>query len=309
MLRRHASYLDPGKAWHRSRALGWATVLLLAPTISWADTPVERRVPARPDGRVTISNIAGSVAVVGWDRAEVEVVGTLGPGVEELEVDSQGRETEIEVRLVRRSRNRGGNAALEIRVPHGSDLDIEVVSAGVEVGGVTGEVTIESVSGSIEVEGRPEAVDVESVSGSIDVEGHTEQLKAESVSGRVRLRGSALEIDANTVSGQLELIAEEIERAELSTVSGGIELSGMLTSRAEIEVDSHSGSVELLLPSSTSARFRVVTYSGRIDNELGPPAERTGRYTPGKELDFKLGDGDARVTVESFSGSVSLRRR
>lgn len=67
--------------------------------------------------------------------------------------------------------------------------------------------------------------------------------------------------------------------------------------------------LELDLPSSTSARFDVSTYSGSIHNELGPPAKKTGRYTPGKELKFTLGGGDGRVRVENFSGSISLRRR
>lgn len=286
-----------------------AVVALLAPQALEAQKRVEKRVDARPDGRVTISNVAGSVEVVGWSEAAVEVVADLSSGVEELQVRSQGRETEIEVELVRGNRHRGGNAVLEVRVPRGSDLEIEVVSASVDVEDVEGEINIESVSGSIDVSGRSEGLEMESVSGSIDVDGATGRLDAESVSGRIRLRGAAREIDASTVSGQLELEGEEIDRADLSTVSGGIELSGSLSADAEIEIESHSGGVELRLPASASARFSVVTYSGRIDNELGPPARRTGRYTPGKELDFTMGGGDARVTIESFSGSVSLRRR
>ncbi len=286
-----------------------AASLLIPAASAVADSEVERRVPARPDGLVTVSNVSGSVTVTGWNRNEVEVIGDLGRGVEELVIDSSGRVTDIEVELRGRSHGWDGNARLEIRVPEGSSLDIEVVSAEVEVTNVHGDVTIESVSGSIEIESSSKAVDLESVSGSIEVEGEFERLDAESVSGRVQVRGTAQEVDLSTVSGELELRVDGIRRGDLSTVSGSIELVGDLDSRAEIEAESHSGSIELQLPSSTSARFRVATHSGRINNELGPPAERTSRYAPGRRLEFELGKGDGRITIDTFSGSVSLRRR
>lgn len=285
-----------------------AGLLLWLPAAVWAGSEIERVVEARPDGLVTISNVAGSVVVIGWDRNEVEVTGTLGRGVEELDVESRGRSVEIEVDLVSRSRGRDGNADLEIRVPRGSELDVEVVSAEVEISEVEGEVTVESVSGAIDVEGAPKELDVESVSGAIDIDAEVEQVVAESVSGEIRLRGAMREIEAETVSGEIDIEAGEIAQAELSTTSGHIEIAGALAAGAEIEVESHSGSVELGLPSSTSARFDVATHSGRITNQLGPPPDRN-RYGPGKELEFSIGGGAARVTIDTFSGSVDLRRR
>ena len=293
----------------RKKILLAAIAPLLLAGAAADQTDVDRTVDARPDGRVTITNVAGSVKVNGWDRNEVEVKGTLGPGVERLDIDSSGRTVEIEVDYLRRSHGRDADAHLEIRVPAGSDVDVESVSAEVSVAGVTGEVTVESVSGSVDVEGSPQSVDLESVSGSIEVRGGADQASAESVSGRVRLSGAFRDVEAESVSGRVELSSDEIRRADLSTTSGDIELAGSLAPRAEIEVESHSGSVELLLPSSVSARFEVTTYSGRIDNDLGPPAEKTSRYAPGKELNFAIGGGDARIRVDTFSGSVRLRRQ
>ncbi len=289
-----------------------AGLLLLLPAMLSAQSEIERVVEARPDGLVTISNVAGSVVVTGWDRAEVEVTGSLGRGVEELVVESRGRSVEIEVDLERRTHGRDGNADLEIRVPRGSELDVEVVSAEVEISEVSGEVTVESVSGSITIEGAPKELDVESVSGAIDIdvdgEAEVRQVVAESVSGEIRLRGAMREIEAESVSGEIDIEAGEIAQAELSTTSGYIEVRGALAAGAEIEIESHSGSVELSLPSETSARFDVATHSGRIHNQLGPPPDRN-RYGPGKELEFSIGGGAARVKIDTFSGSVDLRRQ
>ena len=292
-----------------SKTLLAACLLGLLPAAMAAQSDVERTVDARPDGRVLITNIAGSVVVSGWDRNEVEVRGNLGRGVEKLDVDASGGTVEIEVDYYRNSRGRDADADLEIRVPVGSDLDVEAVSASVEVSGLEGEVAVESVSGSVDVEGRPRSVDVESVSGAIEVRGQAEEVSVESVSGRIRLSGAFRDVEAGSVSGRIELRGEELRRADLSTTSGDIELSSSLAPGAEIEADSHSGSVELLLPPSTSARFEVTTYSGRIDNDLGPPAEKTSRYSPGKELEFSLGGGDAEIQIETFSGSVRLKQR
>ncbi len=283
-----------------------AGLWLLLPALLVADAEVERTVDAAPGGRVEISNVAGSVRVIGWDRDQVQVDATLGQGVEELVVERSGDTVEIEVRPARRSRW-AASARLEVRVPRGSELEVDTVSAGVEVAEVAGRVKAESVSGSVEVAGGPAAVDVETVSGSIEADVQTGRVAVETVSGSVKLSGTIGEVEIETVSGRIGVASAALRRAELSTNSGRIGLAGALEGRAQIRAGSHSGSIELALPASTSARFEVSTFSGRIDNQLGPPPKKT-RYGPGKELEFALGGGEARVTVETFSGSVTLRR-
>ena len=55
-------------------------ILFAAPV---AAEEVDRTLDAASDGTVHVSNIAGSVAVDGWNRSEVRVEGTLGRDVEE----------------------------------------------------------------------------------------------------------------------------------------------------------------------------------------------------------------------------------
>ena len=62
----------------------------------------------------------------------------------------------------------------------------------------------------------------------------------------------------------------------------------------------------MAVPASTSARFRVETFSGSIKSEFGSAA-RSDEYGPGMELDTTVGDGDAQVRIESFSGTVKIR--
>jgi DUF4097 and DUF4098 domain-containing protein YvlB len=67
--------------------------------------------------------------------------------------------------------------------------------------------------------------------------------------------------------------------------------------------------VELALPANVSADFSISSFSGEIENELGPPARKASRWTSEKELSFTTGSGGAKVTVETLSGDIRLRKR
>lgn len=107
---------------------------------------------------------------------------------------------------------------------------------------------------------------------------------------------------------------DEIERAELRTMAGEIELDSSLAKGARVEVKSYSGAVRLRLPESTSARFDVQSFSGSIDSEFASTLIDAGSgagswyHGPGQRRSFVVGDGDARVTIESFSGGVHIEK-
>ncbi len=290
------------------RILSWACAAALLSAAAGAQTDIEKRVDARADGTVEITNIAGSITVAGWDKTQVEITGTLGRGVKELDVDSSGGRVEIEVEYGRRS-HYGGSTVLDIRLPRGSRVIVESVSASVEIVDVDGEVEVESVSGSVLVEGRPQSAEVETVSGKIEVQDAVESVSAESVNGTITV-GGGRDIEADAVSGNIYLRGiEDLKRADLGVVSGRIEIEADLAKGADVTASTHSGSIELVLPASVSARFEATSFRGRIRNELGPEARQVGRFTPEQELEFKTGSGDARVRLETFSGRISIRKR
>ena len=72
-------------------------ILGLAVAVAAAGQQVERTIEADPNVSVEVENLAGSVVVHGWTRAEVRVTGTLGDDVEELEITGQGSRISIEV--------------------------------------------------------------------------------------------------------------------------------------------------------------------------------------------------------------------
>ena len=301
--------LDSRRPWR------WATIAVSTLTVALLTLPAgaetfERRVEASSKSLVTVSNLSGSVEVQGWDKAEVEVLGDIDSRIHQVEVSVRGERIEIEVVYERGRFNFGGDADLRINMPTAARLEVETVSADIAIARLTGEVELESVSGGVEIRDRPTSVRAESVSGDIDLRDGAARVSAETVSGAVVVTGQVADLEASSVSGAVRLErTEDLRRAEVEVVSGEIQIDASLAADARLSASSHSGSVVIRLPESTSARIRATTFSGDIRNDLGPPAQRTSRYSPGEELDFTLGSGTARIDLESYSGTVSLRRR
>ncbi len=244
-------------------------LVLVSPV--FADRPVDETREASPDVEVTIELISGSVQVIGWARNEIQITGTIGDDVEELDVSSSRGRISIEVVLPDRRRLRDVDADLEIHVPAGSSVESGTISADVSVRGVSG------------------AVELESVSGDVIIEGDVREAEAATVSGDIRFSSD-----------------DPLREGEFETVSGDIEFRAALGHRGDFSFGSVSGDIELRLPAGTSAEFSVGTFSGRIDNDLGPAAVKESRYVPAKSVEFTIGSGSARVEVESFSGRIRL---
>ena len=72
------------EVWILVLAARWTIALSLA-AFAGSDS-IDRKVAADATGEVVISNVAGTIDVRGWDRNEVKVTGTLGRGVERVDV-------------------------------------------------------------------------------------------------------------------------------------------------------------------------------------------------------------------------------
>ena len=130
-----------------------AVVTLLAAAAAGpalAQDTVDERRPAAAEGSVVIDSPGGPLRVVGWDRNEVAVSGTLSADAE-LEVRSDERTTRVEV-VGESHHPMRAHASLEIKVPARSRVSVESFGGSITVSGVRGSVRGESVNGSIDVD-------------------------------------------------------------------------------------------------------------------------------------------------------------
>jgi hypothetical protein len=290
----------------RAYSMGWMALLAMTALTAARARTVDQLVTADPAGKVTISNIAGEIDVIGWDRPQVSVKGDLASDDQRLEFTSQPGRTLVSV--IRSGPGWGGNAHLTVQVPKGSELEISSISAAVDSKGVLGPQHIQTVSGSIAADLGTASCDVRTVSGDIRLrgDGQPTRLRVSSVSGSVEVEQTAGDIEATTVSGRLKVSPTLSHGVRLHATSGQIDFSGRLDRGATLESQSISGSITIHAPAQAGYEYEVQTFSGTIDNCFGEHAERASEYAPGSRLDGKRGPGDGHIRVRSLSGTVSL---
>ena len=291
-----------------SKKLIFSLAFAAAGATAFAAEDVDERHPAEPDGFVQIENHAGSVTVIGWDQAEVRVTGRLGGRAEGLSFETHGSRTEIEVEV--HGNPHGVRSDLEVYVPAGSRVEIDSFAADIDVRGIAGRVEAETVNGSISVEGSAEVVEIESVNGSLEISGPARRVQAETVNGNVIIEGASGHLEASTVNGELTVDGGSFERAHLDVVNGELRFEGALSPQATLDIETVSGEVDLILPGEVAADFEVASFSGHIENDLtDAKPERTSRYTSEQELRFSTGGGGAKVSIQTLSGNISIRKR
>jgi Putative adhesin len=261
---------------------------------------------ADPQGQIEIENLAGSVEVDAWSRSEVEVSGTVGDNVERVDVDGAGNRTSIRV-LPRTGHNWNSDskADLVIHVPAKSMVNATLVSADLKVSGVQGDLKLQTVSGNVRGDAGGD-VRAATVSGDVHLAAPAAKvIEIRTISGDIKLTGGGGDVDLTTVSGTAIVELADVSRARLKSVSGDMSATLTLQPEGQLEGESVSGSVELTFAKEPAAEFDVQSFSGDIKNCFGPkPVEP--RYGPGSRLEFKNGEGHARVLINTKSGDVRL---
>jgi DUF4097 and DUF4098 domain-containing protein YvlB len=283
---------------------------LLMVGVGWTAQPVNESLPINPDSEVGIEVLSGTVTIEAWGQNLVEVTGTLGDGVEDLEIDADEDGVYIEVEYDEQYHGRQDvDTNLTIRVPAGVALSVETVSASVSVTGLSGELEVETVSGAVDIASTPAELDVETVSGSIYVNRAPHEADISSVSGLIEVREAGGMLDAENVSGSITIHGGVIDGGDFETVSGDITCHAVPNPGSSLDMETMDGTITLTIDANLVASFDLTTFSGSIENQIGPEPKRTSKYTPGKELSFNTGTGGHDISLESFSGSIRLITR
>ncbi len=287
-----------------------AMAFLMAVGTAWAAQPVNETYAVGPGAEIEIDVLSGTVTIEAWSQNLVEVTGTLGDGVESLEIDGDEDGVYIEVEYDEHYHGKQQvSTNLTIRVPTGASLSVETVSASISVAGVTGELDLDTVSGNVKITTRPSALDIETVSGNISVESAPAESDISSVSGLIEIQAAGGSIDVENVSGKIMIHGGVIKDGDLESVSGDITCHAIPGPEGSLDIETMNGTITLVIDSGLVASFDLSTFSGSIENQIGPEPRRTSKFTPGKELYFNTGTGGPSISLESFSGSIKLITR
>ncbi len=293
--------------------MNWKNAGLIAllagaiPAVAYAQDDAVRRpqidtvVPLERDGTVDLTILSGRIRVVGWDRHDVKISAGIDRGYIRMDAGVS------RVRLgVEGDRGRPGEARFEVSVPRGTRVLMNSVSGDLYSSGTRSELNVESVSGDIEVSEVSRRLSVVSVSGSQRIANVAGDVRAAAVSGRIEMSNVEGDIEAGSVSGRLVLLDVRSKFVKAGSVSGRVVFAGSIDPAGRYEFESHSGSIRLAVPENTGAMLRVETFSGHVESDF-PVTLQPNRGSQNR-FEFQIGNGRARISAESFSGSINIIR-
>jgi len=261
----------------------------------------DRSIPVTRGSRLAVSNDIGEVVVRTWDRDSVR-----------LQAVHSGRTT-IDVQtatnvITVRSRASGPSRSVDYDISVPSWLPVRVSGESLYIGieGVQGEVSAETVRGDIVIRGGSGSITAKSIQGEVIVENAKGRITANSVNEAIRITGAVGEITAETTNGDILLSKVEAKLLDIATVNGDLQYEGSIPRGAQLKFVTHNGDITMIVPEDTNATFTVRLYNGEFQSNL--PTKAVGEVRRGRRVTYTLGSGGADVDVESFGGTVRLRR-
>ncbi|MDH5235941.1 MAG: DUF4097 domain-containing protein, partial [Gemmatimonadota bacterium] len=125
----------------------------------------------------------------------------------------------------------------------------------------------------------------------------------------LRVRGVEGDLGAESVSGSIDVRDARVRTLRTQSVSGDVTYDGAFARDGDYRFNSHSGSILFSLPANAGADLEMETFSGRISSDFPvtlQPGESVGRR--GRRMQFTLGAGGTRISAETFSGNITIRR-
>ncbi len=273
----------------------------LAPHVIQAQD-LDTTIAVRSGARFELSSVSGSVKIQTWGRPQIRVVAQTDGARVDLDASASGVSVRTEPR-------RGeGDVDFTITVPANTPLEVHAISADVTASDVCGEASLGSISGGVTLRCGNGDVQVESVSGDVqasDVRGH---LEISSTSGDVQVRGVRGDVSARSVSGDVTLERVDGQDVRAETVSGDIGFSGPIHDGGRYGFHSHSGDVTVRPDGDLSASISISTFSGDVESDWPMTINPGGGPVRPREWEFTIGAGGAKLNLESFSGTIYLRR-
>ena len=276
-------------------------------TTAWSAEPIDQSIEADEDTTILVENVAGIVRITGWDNPEVKVTGELGDGADRVVVNAEYGRVLVRVLMPRSSTT--ADTELIVSAPAGSRLEVETVSADVEIDGMKGSQRINTVSGDVVTFSAGDDLEVKSASGDIIVKGNgtTSDATVTSVSGDVLIQGVTGEVNAKSVSGDVLLEGTAISQVRLSSTTGDLRVAASVSSDPQLVLESISGDAAIEIDGELAGEFNLKTTSGEISTCFGLEPVRD-EYGAGQSLRHSEDEGEAQIRVKTMSGDIYICR-
>ena len=257
-----------------------------------SEAVVEEQFPVGGSPELSLGTVSGRVSIVPSNEPVIRVHARKygrphAVDNTRIEFSRQGDAVTVRTRPLSRGILGGSTVCavdFDVSVPQGCLVQVDTVSAGIDIRGIGGSVDVHTVSGRVSLDAASESTSITTVSGEVlgrDVQG---RLCLTSVSGDARITDSSL-------SG-----------FGVESVSGRVELETELSSTGPYRASTVSGGLKLHLPEDTRITVHLSSVSGRINSDLPATIDKLGF---GK-WQATINGGGTDLHLNSVSGNVTI---
>lgn len=217
--------------------------------------------------------------------------------------------------------NDGGRLSVEnvngsITVTGGSGNSVEIIA----IKKADNQETLDGIE--IEISHSPDYIEIETdlpesnhwimrgnsgaqVTYKIIVPAGTNLESVETVNGNVEISGVSGDVHAESVNGSLDC-TDLASSASFSTVNGSINASFVkLEGQQKVKAETVNGRVTIRLPADADVNVSADTLNGGINgSDFGL---KTDKGFIGSDLNGSIGNGSARLNIDTVNGSIKLR--
>ena len=258
----------------------------------------------QPGARMSVFNFNGSVALHTWSRNAVRVA-----------ID---RSTRDRVAIAREGRELKFESISTMGTPHAMDFELLVppwlpvslsgVNNDVTAEGLTGGLSVDTVHGDVVVRHVSGPIVLHSVEGVVDLADAHGSIDVGSVNDAVRVADVTGAIVADGVNGDVHLVGVDSRKVSATTISGDVIFDSPMLDGGDYQFRTHSGDIAVGLADAPNATVSVATFSGDFASAFDIRPERSVGGERGKRMRFTLGNGSAKLNLESFQGSIEILR-
>ena len=252
--------------------------------------------------RLKANAFGGSISVHAWNKNTVRISAEHGSRDHvSFTVTSLGVSVEATGRY-------GPPTSVDytIDVPEWMPVVLEGVNTDITVTGTKAAISAQTVQGDVTVDGGADQIGLVSVSGDVKLTGARGRITVNATNQDITLRDIVGDVTAEAVNGGVLLERVESSNVDASTVNGDVMYDGSIKDGGHYRFATHSGDVAVTMDEHTNASVSVATFSGDFNSAAFPV--KLSEVRKGRRFSFTLGTGSARVELESFDGTIALKR-
>ncbi|HEY0322081.1 MAG TPA: hypothetical protein VGC66_14065 [Pyrinomonadaceae bacterium] len=198
------------------------------------------------------------------------------------------------------------------------DTPVSIISSGDVQAAKVGAVEVKTRAGNVQVKDIEGPVSITTVTGAIIARDANGDVRAVSISGTISIECARGRTEATTTDGIITLtgIGGDLDA---TTTGGTISFTGAIREGGRYRLKSMSGLVRMLIQKEPPGFVASLSsYKGQIQQDFEMKTELSANTAtsdlpqtqgqPVRRMMGRYGDGNARITLDSFSGTVQLGR-